>query len=67
MTGVLSDTDIKLLLSLQGLESKSVKERERIMLNALDMLDTARNRYLERIKRIKSGADRKMESSDETE
>jgi hypothetical protein len=67
MSGVLSDADIKLVLSLQGLESKSVEERERIMLNALDMLDTARKRYLERIKRIKSGADRKMESSDETE
>ena len=45
----------KILLSLEGLESKSIKERSLIMLNAYDALKTTQARHKARLKDIVEG------------
>jgi hypothetical protein len=45
----------KILLSLEGLESKSIEERKQIMINAYEALQTTQARHKARLKDITSG------------
>lgn len=56
MKGVLSDSDITLLQSIQGLDSKSTEERGRILRNAYQILQRAEKRMRTRLQDISSGA-----------
>lgn len=55
LTGVLSDSDIKLLLSIAGLDAKSKTEREQILKNAYRSLRTARQAQQKRLNEISQG------------
>lgn len=55
MKGVLSDSDIKLLQSIQGLDAKSVEERANILRNAYAKLKNAQTRQQRRLEDIGSG------------
>ena len=55
MKGVLSDSDIKLLQSIQGLDAKSVEERANILRNAYAKLKSAQTRQQRRLEDIGSG------------
>jgi len=55
MKGVLSDSDIKLLQSIQGLDAKSVEERGNILRNAYARLKSAQTRQQRRLEDIGSG------------
>lgn len=60
MKGVLSDSDIKLLLDIQGLDAKSVKERANILRYLYSSLMTGRTRQQQRLKDVSSGAYRQV-------
>lgn len=55
MKGVLSDSDIKLLQSIQGLDAKSIEERSNILRNAYTRLQNAKTRQQRRLEDINSG------------
>lgn len=55
MKGVLSDSDIKLLQSVQGLDAKSIEERSNILRNAYTRLKNAKTRQQRRLEDIGSG------------
>lgn len=55
MKGVLSDSDIKLLKEVQGINSRSKEERGRILRNAYGALAAAERRQRERLNHISSG------------
>lgn len=56
LSGVLSDSDIKLLQSVAGLDAKSKSEREEILKNAARALVRARTSQRRRLEDIKAGA-----------
>jgi hypothetical protein len=60
MKGVLSDSDIKLLTDIQGLEAKSVEERAEILRSAYSVLKSGRTRLQQRLKDVSSGAYRQI-------
>lgn len=60
MKGVLSDSDIKLLLDIQGLDAKSVEERANILRTAYTVLKRGRARLQQRLKDVSSGAYREV-------
>jgi hypothetical protein len=55
MKGILSDSDIKLLQSVAGLDSKSKEERGRILRNAYSALKRAQERQSKRLADITAG------------
>lgn len=55
LTGVLSDSDIRLLQSIAGLDAKSKTEREQILKNAYRALRTARTAQRRRLDDITAG------------
>lgn len=55
LTGVLSDSDIRLLQSIAGLDAKSRTEREQILKNAYRALRTARVAQRKRLEDITAG------------
>jgi hypothetical protein len=60
MKGVLSDSDIKLLLDIQGLDAKSVEERAEILRSAYSVLKSGRTRLQRRLQDVSSGAYRQI-------
>jgi hypothetical protein len=60
MKGVLSDSDIKLLTDIQGLEAKSVEERANILRSAYSVLKSGRTRLQQRLQDVSSGAYRQI-------
>ena len=60
MKGVLSDSDIKLLLDIQGIDAKSVEERAEILRSAYTVVKSGRNRLQNRLQDISSGAYREI-------
>jgi hypothetical protein len=60
MKGVLSDSDIKLLLDIQGLGAKSVEERAEILRSAYSVLKSGRTRLQQRLQDVSSGAYRQI-------
>ena len=60
MKGVLSDSDIKLLLDIQGLDAKSVEERAEILRSAYSVLKSGRTRLQQRLQDVSSGAYRQV-------
>ena len=55
LKGVLSDSDIKLLQDVQGLDAKSVEERANILRTAYARLKSGRTRQQRRLEDITSG------------
>lgn len=55
MKGVLSDSDIKLLKEVQGVDAKSPEERQRILINAYKALQRGRAKQQKRINEINAG------------
>lgn len=55
MKGVLSDSDIKLLQSVQGLDAKSREERAKIVKNAYERIKAAHERQTRRLNEINAG------------
>jgi len=64
MKGVLSDSDIKLLQSVAGLDSKSIEVRRRILENAVKSLENAQQAQKKRLDDIVSGRYRMTTPSD---
>jgi len=61
MKGVLSDSDIKLLMSVQGLDSKSREERALIIGSAIEALKRGYELKKKRLEDIKTGKFRERE------
>jgi hypothetical protein len=55
MKGVLSDSDIKLLTSVQGIGAKSQQERKEILENAISRLKTGLTRQQKRLSEVSAG------------
>jgi hypothetical protein len=55
MKGVLSDSDIKLLQSVAGLDAKSKEERAAILRNAYRSLRTARQAQQKKLNEVSQG------------
>jgi hypothetical protein len=55
MSGILSDSDIKLLTSVQGIGAKSIAARKEIILQAAEVLQKAIAKEKERFSQISSG------------
>lgn len=64
MKGVLSDSDIKLLQSVAGLDSKSIEVRRRILENAVKSLENAQQAQKKRLNDIVAGRYRMTTPSD---
>lgn len=60
MKGVLSDSDIRLLMDIQGLDAKSVEERANILRTAYSTLKRGRTRLQQRLQDVSSGAYRQV-------
>lgn len=64
MSGVLSDSDIKLLQSIQGIDAKSVEERAKILKNVYSTLKQNKERHQKRLNEINQGLYRETTSED---
>lgn len=60
MKGVLSDSDIKLIMSIGGLDAKSKAERATILRNAYIKMKEGESRMARRLQQISSGAYREI-------
>jgi hypothetical protein len=64
MKGVLSDSDIKILQSVAGLDSKSIEVRKRILENAIKSVENAQQAQKKRLDDIVAGRYRMTTPSD---